>query len=201
MGGVADRRHLIDRVQRAELGALGDRHDTGLGVVGVAEQQCGLVDLLRTQLAVGRREVHQLGADDAFGRPRLVGGDVRPVAAHDRLGRSDEGEQRDDVGAGAVERQQRRDVAAEQLSEGVLAPAGPRIVAVGQGVAVVGGGDGVEDGGMGAGGVVAGERAHGRRWELHPPSMGPARVTGRGPARSARLRFADARDGGRGPSA
>ena len=44
------------------------------------------------------------------------------------------------VGAGAVERQQRRDVA-EQLAERALALRGPAVVAVGEGVAVVGPGD------------------------------------------------------------
>ena len=142
VGGVADGGDLVDRVERAELGALGDRHDARLGVVRVADE-VGL------RVEVGRASAWRRGAARSISlAPRMRSGApvsstamcAQSVHTTASAGPSSDG-QGEHVGAGAVEREQRRDVGAEQLAEAALALLRPRIVAVGRGVPVVGPGD------------------------------------------------------------
>ena len=125
-----------------------------------------VAQLLGDELAVGRREVDQLGTGDALHRPRLVGVDVRAGSAHDGVHRSQQRRQAEHVAAGAGEREQRL-AAAEQLGETSAALGGPVIGAVGQGVALVGGDDRGDDVGVRPGRVVAGEGALRGRGKLH----------------------------------
>ena len=80
----------------------------------------------------------------------------------------------DDVRAGAVEDRERLDALAEVLREDLLQARGVVVLAVGDLVAVVRGGDRGEHLGVDAGVVVGGEAAEGgvveRGSPLHPPS-------------------------------
>ena len=60
---VGERAELVDGVDGAELGRLRERHDLGLHVVLVADPPHRAVDELARELAVGRRDVEQLGAE------------------------------------------------------------------------------------------------------------------------------------------
>ena len=100
-------------------------------------------------------------------RPGLVDVDVRAGGAHDGVDRSEQRRQAEHVGPGAGEREQRLDVAPNSSRNAAVALAGPLVVAVGQGVTLVGGDDRVDHVGMGTGGVVAGERALRWRGKLH----------------------------------
>ena len=100
-------------------------------------------------------------------RPGLVGVEVRAGRADDGVDRSEHRRQAEHVAPGAGEREQRLDVATEQLGETAVALAGPLVVPVGEGVTLVGGDDRGDDVRMGTRGVVAGERALRWRGKLH----------------------------------
>ena len=98
-----------------------------------------------------------------LGRAALVDVQVRALRADDALPRAQHRAQADDVRAGAVEDREGGGVLAEVALDDGLQPRGPLVGAVGDGVAVVGGGDGIQrfrqDGGV----VVAREGSHGAR--------------------------------------
>ena len=171
MGGLAHRRDLVRRVERAELGALRQRDHAGLGVVGDTDQVGELVELLRADLAVVARQIDQLGAEDPLRGAGLVDRDVRPVRTHDRLRRFQHRRQGEHVGAGAREREKRLGGGAEEVAETRLALCGVGISAVRHHVPDVGRGDRVDHTRMGAREVVAGERTVRGRWQVHAPSM------------------------------
>ena len=137
----------------------------------VPEHPVDVVELLGSQLAVGCRQVDQLGADDSFRGARLIGVDVRAGCTHDRVDRSQHRHQAEDVAAGAGERQERL-AGPEELAEETRALLGPGIVSVGERVPVVGFDDRRDDIGMGSGRVVTGEGPFWRRRKLHAASMG-----------------------------
>ena len=75
---VGDRAHLGGRVQRAELGGLGDAtRRAGCGAVLVVPAPRLGGDQLGGELAVGRRHREQLEAGHLLGGAALVGVDVR----------------------------------------------------------------------------------------------------------------------------
>src|SRR5690606_39190708 len=92
-----------------------------------------------------------------LGGAALVGVDVGGLGADDRLPVGGHRAQRDDVGGGAVEDRPGPRPLAEVAPEHVLQRLGVDVVAVGGLVAAVGVGDGLEDLGVHAGVVVAGE--------------------------------------------
>ena len=193
--GVGHGGDLGGGVHGAELGALGDRHDGGLHVVLVAEQPGEVAQLVGDELAVGARDVDQLGTGDALHRPGLVDVDVRPGGTHDGVRRSQQRRQAEHVAAGAGERQQRL-AAAEQLGEPGMALAGPVVVAVGEGVALVGGDDRGDDVGVRPRRVVAGERSLRGRRKLHATVCAERHTRERGARRAGRRVSTDASDRG-----
>ena len=130
-----------DGVAGAELGALGDRDDLGLGAVLVAVPPRLQVDQLGGELAVRGGHGEQLQPTHLLRRAALVDVDVRGLGADHRLPPVGHRLQRDDVGAGPVEDGVRRRAAAEVRAEQVLQPRGVDVRAVADLVPAVGGGD------------------------------------------------------------
>ena len=97
------------------------------------------------------------GAREAPERPRFVDHDVRAVRGDDRLPGLEHRGQTHHVRPRATPARQGHDGGVEALSQEVLGAAGPGVVAVGQGRAVVGLSQGVDHLGRHTGGVVAGE--------------------------------------------
>ena len=97
-----------------------------------------------------------------------VGADHAMVWAGQRSQHGCEGK---DIRSGAVVGKEHVDVGTEQVAEPCLAFPGGVVGAVGDGVAVVGAFQRVEDRRMGAGGVVTGERALGGRGQFHAASL------------------------------
>ena len=117
VGELGQRADLLGRVDGAELGRLGDRDDARLGGVLVADPGEPLGDQLRGELAVGRRGGQELDPRDPLGRPALVDVEVGGLGADHRLVGAGERLEREHVGAGAVEDQERLGLLAEVLAE------------------------------------------------------------------------------------
>jgi hypothetical protein len=158
---LSDRPHLLDGVQRAELGGLRDRHDERLRPVLVAPAPCLAVDQLGGQLAVGRLDREQLEARDPLGCTVLVGVDVRGLGADDGAPARQHRLQAEHVGAGSVEDGERLGGLAEVRLHDLLQARGVDVFAVGDLVPLVGGGDRFEQQWMHTGVVVRGEAAAG----------------------------------------
>ena len=103
VGPLREGRDLVDRVARAELGGLGDRHHLRLYVVLVADAGHRGLGQVGGELPVGRVDAEQLAPDGALGRAALVVVDVRARGADHRLEGPEQRQQPDHVGAGAVE--------------------------------------------------------------------------------------------------
>jgi hypothetical protein len=147
------------RVQRAQLGGLGDRHGQGLGPV-LVPSTCGLtVDQLGGQLAVGRGDGEQLDAGHPLGGPVLVGVDVRRLGADHPTPRRQDGLQRHHVGSGAVEHREDLHLRTEVHRHHLVQPRRVGVRPVGHLMASVGRGDGGQDLRVGSGVVVGGEAA------------------------------------------
>ena len=180
---VGDRAQLVDRVQRAELGGLRQRDHERLRAVLVAPAPRLAVDELGRELAVVGRDGQELDAGDPLGSAALVDVDVRGGCRDHGAPAGEHRLQPDDVRAGAVEDRERLDALAEVLDEDLLQPRGVLVLAVGDLVAVVGGGDRGEHLGMDAGVVVGGEAAEVRvveRGHGHPAYGRGIRPTGVG---------------------
>ena len=149
-------------VQGAELGRLRDRDDPGLDDVLVADPHDPPVHELGGELAVGRRDGQQLDPGEGLGRAALVDVQVRALGADHALPRAQHRAQADDVGARAVEDREGGGMLAEDGFDVGLQPRGGLVGAVGGGVAVVDGGDGVQRLGQDGGVVVAREGSHAR---------------------------------------
>jgi hypothetical protein len=145
VGGRRDRAGLVDRVDGAELGRLGDRHDARLDRVLVATMGLPATDVIRRQLALGVGDRQQLGLGDALGRAALVDVHVSDVGADDTLEGLGQGVDRGDVRATAVEHREGFRALAEVLAEPLAGAVRVVIVPVGDDVALVGGGEGLED--------------------------------------------------------
>jgi hypothetical protein len=130
-------------------------------VVDVAEQVGVLLDLLGPQLAVLGRDRDELAAGEPLGRAALVDVDVRGLGADDRLVGREQALQADDVGARAAPREHDGRRHAEDVVDLTDGPLGPGVGPVGQRVAGVGPGDGLEHRRVHPRRVVAGERAGG----------------------------------------
>ncbi len=115
------------------------------------------VDQLGGELAQRGRDGQQLQAANPLGSSALVDVDVRGLGADDRIPSLCHRLQRDDVGAGPVEDRVCRGIATEVLLEDALQALGIDVGAVGHLVPTVGPGDGLEDFGVDARVVVAGE--------------------------------------------
>jgi hypothetical protein len=83
MSVLNNRGDLINGIQRAELGALGDRDDLGLGSVLIALTSRLQLDQRGSQLALGVEVASSL-SPDPLGRTALVDVDVRGLGADDR---------------------------------------------------------------------------------------------------------------------
>ena len=101
----------------------------------------------------------QLEAGDLLGGAALVVVDVRGPGRDDRAPAGQHAGERDDVRAGAVEDRERLGLRAEVLAHDLLQALGVDVLAVGDLVAVVRGGDRGEHLGVHAGVVVAREAA------------------------------------------
>ena len=157
VGAVTEVGDLVGRVDGAHLGRLADRHHGRLRVVLAVEPRDVRVDVVRHQLAVRCRDGDQLRPGEAGRRAALVDDDVRAVGGDHRLPRLQQRREPDDVRAGPAPAQVGGDLTVEELVHGQLGPAGPRVLAVGEGRPVVGPADRLDHIGRGAGGVVAGE--------------------------------------------
>ena len=140
-----------------------DRDHPGLRVVLAAEPLEVGRDGVGGELTLVVRRPAGRHAGEAAERAGLVDDDVGAVGAHHGLPRLEDGGQADDVGARPAPAGEGLHGRVEPLAEEVLQAAGPRVVAVGEGGAVVRGGQGGEHLGRDAGGVVAGEGALGGR--------------------------------------
>ena len=163
MRGLGDRAGLLDRVDGAELGRLGDRDHPRLRLVLVAAPSLPARELAGVELAVAVGDGEQLRPGDALRRSALVDVHVGDVGADHRLLRSGQGVDRGDVGARAVEDAEGARVGAEVAAKDGLGALGPGVGAVGPGVTPIGGGDRRQDLGMDAGVVVGAEAAPGAR--------------------------------------
>ena len=117
VGELGQGADLLRRVDGAELGGLGDRDDAGLRGVLVADPGEPLRDQLRGELPVGSRGGQELHPRDPLGRPALVDVEVRGLGADHGLVGAGERLEREDVGAGAVEDQERLGLLAEVLAK------------------------------------------------------------------------------------
>ena len=158
MSGVAQRSDLVGGVQRAELRALRDADHTGLRVVLYTQMMRLLAELLRDQLGRGRGERQQFGAEHSLWCAGLVHRDVRPLGADDTVRWAQQSRERHDVRSSAVPHEVGLCSRPEEVAESRLRLKRPTIVAVGQRVAIVRRADRVHHRGVGAGGVVTGER-------------------------------------------
>ncbi len=157
VGPRSDGRQLVRRVAGAELGGLGDGDHPGLHPVLVADAGGGRLQELGGQPAPGGGDADHLAPEEPFRGPALVDVDVGGVGGEDALERTEHRLEPDDVGAGAVEGDEGLRPVAEVPAEEAVGLPGDGVVAVGGGMAHVGGGDRLEDVGVDAGVVVAGE--------------------------------------------
>ena len=123
------------------------------------------LDVMRSQLPIGRWHIDQLGADEALDPAALVDVDVRRRRADDPLVGPDQRRQADDVRPRPTPAQQGGGIVAEEVTNLRLKTVRHRVGSVGDGGTVVDGGHGVEDRRGDPSGVVAGERVHG--WWKH----------------------------------
>ena len=156
---VGDGPDLLHRVERAELGRLGDRDGARLRAVHVAEAPGLGVDEVRGQLAVRRRDGPQLDPRAVLGCTALVDVDMRRRGTEDRLPALGHRLQGDDVCAGAVEHREDLGGGAEVRVHRISQGSGHLVVAVGDLMPGICPREGVEHFRMDAGIVVAGESA------------------------------------------
>jgi hypothetical protein len=135
---LGEARKLLDRVDRPQLGRLRDGDDARLDVVLVARAREQRLKLFGAQLPVGGRQVYELAAREALRRAALVHVDVGGLGADDRVEGARDGGQRRDVRARPAEDEEDLRRPAEPLAEEADRPLGVDVVAVGDGVAVVG---------------------------------------------------------------
>ena len=154
---VRERAHLPGRVDGAQLGGLGDGEDAGLDVVLVAQPRmrgstsAGVSLPSGVGMSTSLQPVNFSGAPHSSTlmwavsaqRTASVGPQERAQAQH--------------VGAGAVEDEVDVHVRAQVLAELRHRALGPGVASVGQGMAHVGAGDGLEQGGVDPRVVVAGK--------------------------------------------
>jgi hypothetical protein len=156
---VGERPDLVDRVERAELGRLGDADRQWLRAVLVAPAPGLSVDEVGRELAVGRVDGQQLEPADALGCTALVGVDVRRRRIDDCTPSRHDAGQSHDVGARAVEDGVDLDLGPQEVAHGLDQPGGPVVLAVGRLVTDVGLRDRRQHLRMGPCVVVAGEAA------------------------------------------
>ncbi len=148
---------LIQRVERAELGRLGDRErDRHRMMHAMRAAQC-CQQSLRRDLALFGLDHFQAHAQKTLGRGAFVIGDMGCVRAEDRAIGLLKCHQRREIGPGAVENEMAADLAAEQRVEGGLRLLRQGVAAIGHGVPAVAGDDGIHDQGMAGGEIIAGE--------------------------------------------
>ena len=117
---LGQRPDLVGGVDGAELGRLRDRDDARLDCVLVAEAGEPRRDRSAVELAVGRRDGQQLHPGDPLGRPALVDVQVGGLGADHGL-LTGERPEREDVGAGAVEDEERVGLGAEVVAQALRA--------------------------------------------------------------------------------
>ncbi len=183
---LGDRAELIDRVDGADLGRLGDRDEPRLVVVDVAAPRLPPPHRRRFELAVNRLGLEQLDPRPALRRPALVDVDVRAGNADDGVLGARDRVDRKHVRGGPVEDREAERLRPEVLADQLVEALRPSILAVGAGVVDVCAGDRLEHLRMGAGVVVGGEAArvrarggaHGcssRRWPFIRPAASEQR--------------------------
>ncbi len=128
-------------------------------MVLIADAMVVVRDGIDGELAVGGCDGDEFAAGQFFRSAALVGVDVRGFGAEHGLERAGCGLQAENVGSGAVEDEEDVDVS-EVLAKLGAGAVGIVVVAVADGVAGVGGGQGFEHFGMHAGVVIAGETAN-----------------------------------------
>ena len=157
LGNLADFVRLVDC---AVLGRLGQAHGRWLRIVDVALHPLRqfVVDQCRIELAVGARQVDQLGAaGEQFGRTAFVDIDVRQLVAIDgAVGRRHD-RQRKRIRGGAGGDGKHRRVGLEQLADELLDAPREVVIAVAHGRARVGRGQRRHDLRRHAGDVVTAE--------------------------------------------
>ncbi len=137
MGGLAQRRDLVDGIQRAEFRRLGDRHNGGLHVMWIAEQMNLAFDVLGRELGVLGGKIDEFGPGDAFGSARLVDRDMRRFGAYHRAVFGQQGLQRDDIRAAAVPGEVHVAARAEKRTKRIDGPSRPWVIPVGNNVAAI----------------------------------------------------------------
>ena len=157
MRPVGQRPDLLDGVAGPDLGGLGHRDHLRLHVVLVADPDGGSLHPLGGELAVGSGYGDELASEEPLRGTTLVDVDMGGVGADDRLEGTEKGLEPHHVGPGSVEDEEHVGIVAEVLLEEVYGLGGHRIFAVSGGVSDVDPGHAVENGGMDAGPVVAGE--------------------------------------------
>ena len=157
-GEAGERLELIDRVDGAPFGGLGEREYARFRVVDVSALKDYALDLGGGEFALGAGGDEDLGAvGEKLRRAAFIGLDVRVVVADDAVIALAERGEGEGVGGGAVEDEEDVAVGLEHTAEQVAGAHGPFVVAVGREAAAVGLGQGGPGLRADAGGVVTGE--------------------------------------------
>ena len=174
VGVLADRADLVRRVERAELGALGDGDDLRHRPVLVVPAPRLPVDQLGRELAVRRRHGEQLEPAHPLGRAALVDVDVRGLGADHRAPAVGDRLKRNHIRAGAVEDREGLGGSAEVVADDPLQVLGVHVVAVRDLVPAVGQGQSGQHLGVGSRVVVTSEAANIR--VVMTPGIGLGRI-------------------------
>ena len=143
MSMLDNRGDLVNGVERAELGTLGERDDLGLGSMLIAPTSGLQLDQLGSQLVLRCRGGQQLKSADPLGRTTLVEVDVRGLCADDRIPALCHRLKRDEVGACPIEDGIRRGLGAKMLPKDALKMLGVYVCTIGPLVSAVSPGDGL----------------------------------------------------------
>jgi hypothetical protein len=163
VGPVGEGGDGLRRVDRAELGALGDRDHARLHDVLVADAHEERLDELGSQPAVRRVDDEQL-APRALGSAALVDVQVRGARADDRLPGLRQRLQTEHIRASSVEHWKCLGIRSKMVAKALNGACGPGITTVGGGMSLVGGDDRRQHVGMDPGVVVTGEAGPFGHW-------------------------------------
>jgi len=177
VGVLGDRADLGRRVERSELGGLGDADGERLRAVLVAPAPGLLVDECGSELAVGGIDGEQLEAGHPLGGAALIRVDVRGARRDDGAPARKHAGERGHIGPGAVEDREGFGGLAEVFLHDLLQLRRIHVFAVGDLVAAVGVGDGGEHFGVRSRVVVTGESAKGGVMKLGHRSIVPVSGT------------------------